>query len=53
MRRVGTPALRALGIDEIASRKGHPYRSVVSYLVRRRAIWFGGKDRSEESLGLF
>jgi transposase len=53
LRRVGTPAPRVLGIDEIAIRKGHTYRIVVSDLVRRRAIWFGGKDRSEESLDLF
>ena len=53
LRRVGTPAPRVLGIDEIAIRKGHTYRVVVSDLVRRRAIWFGGKDRSEESLDLF
>jgi transposase len=52
-RRGGTPAPRVLGIDEIAIRKGHTYRIVVSDLVRRRAIWFGGKDRSEESLDLF
>ena len=53
LRRVGTPAPRVLGIDEIAIRKGHTYRVVVSDLVRRRAIWFGGKDRSEASLDLF
>jgi transposase len=53
LRRVGTPAPRVLGIDEIAIRKGHTYRIVVSDLARRRAIWFGGKDRSEESLDLF
>jgi transposase len=53
LRRVGAPAPRVLGIDEIAIRKGHTYRIVVSDLVRRRAIWFGGKDRSEESLDWF
>ena len=53
LRRVGTPAPRVLGIDEIAIRKGHTYRVVVSDLVRRRAIWFGGTDRSAESLDLF
>jgi transposase len=53
LRRVGTPAPQVLGVDEIAIRKGHTYRIVVSDLVRRRAIWFGGKDRSEESLDVF
>jgi len=53
LRRVGTPAPRVLGIDEIAIRKGHTYRVVVSDLVRRRALWFGGTDRSAESLDLF
>ena len=36
--RAGTPAPQVLGIDEIAIRKGHTYRIVVSDLVRRRAI---------------
>ena len=53
LRRVGTPAPRVIGVDEIAIRKGHTYRIVLSDLVRRRAIWFGGKDRSEASLDLF
>ena len=29
------------------------YRIVVSDLLRRRPIWFGGEDRSEESMALF
>jgi transposase len=53
LRRVGTPAPSVIGIDEIAIRKGHTYRIVVSDLVRGRPIWFGGHDRSEESLDLF
>lgn len=53
LRRVGTPAPKVIGIDEISIRKGHTYRIVVSDLVRRRPIWFGGRDRSEESLDLF
>jgi transposase len=53
LRRVGTPAPRAIGIDEISIRKGHTYRIVVSDLERRRPIWFGGQDRSEASLDLF
>lgn len=53
LRRSGNPAARVIGIDEISLRKGHVYRIVVSDLERRRPIWFGGKDRSEESMGLF
>src|SRR5436305_1482336 len=44
---------RCIGIDEIAIAKGHQYRIVVSDLERGRAIWFGGKDRSEASLDEF
>ena len=51
--RAGTPAPRAIGIDEIAIRKGHTYRIVVSDLDRGRPTWFGGKDRSEASMGEF
>ncbi len=53
LRRVGNPAPRVIGIDEISIRKGHNYRIVVSDLERKRPIWFGGKDRTEESLDLF
>ena len=53
LRRAGTPGPKIIGIDEIALRKGHTYRIVVSDLVRRRAIWFGGTDRSEASLDEF
>ena len=44
---------RVIGIDEISIRKGHTYRIVVSDLERRCPIWFGGIDRSEESMNLF
>jgi transposase len=47
----GTPRPKVIGIDEISIRKGHTYRIVVSDLLRGRPIWFGGKDRSEGSLG--
>ena len=47
LKRAGTPSPRVIGIDEIAIRKGHTYRIVVSDLLRGRPIWFGGKDRSE------
>jgi transposase len=53
LRRAGNPAPRVIGIDEIAIAKGHQYRIVVSDLERGRAIWFGGQDRSEESLDQF
>jgi transposase len=53
LRRVGTPAPRVIGIDEIAIAKGHKYRIVVSDLERGRPIWFGGQDRSEASLEEF
>jgi transposase len=51
--RVGTPAPRIIGIDEVSIRKGHDYRIVVSDLERRRPIWFGGKDRKEASMAEF
>src|SRR2546429_699103 len=53
LKRAGTPSPRVIGIDEIAIRKGHTYRIVVSDLLRGRPIWFGGKDRSDASLGEF
>ena len=53
LRRAGKPAPKVVGIDEISIRKGHTYRIVVSDLERRRPIWFGGKDRSEESMDAF
>ena len=51
--RAGMPAPRAIGIDEIAIRKGHEYRIVVSDLDRGRPIWFGGKGRTTEDADLF
>jgi transposase len=53
LRRIGTPGPKVIGIDEISIRKGHTYRIVVSDLERKRPIWFGGEDRSEESMDLF
>jgi transposase len=49
----GTPGPKGSGSDERAIRKGHPYRIVVSDLIRRQAIWFGGEDRSEASMAQF
>ena len=51
--KAGTPAPKAIGIDEISIRKGHTYRIVVSDLIRHRPIWFGGEDRKEASMALF
>ena len=51
--RVGNPGPKVIGIDEFSLRKGHTYRLVVSDLERKRPIWFGGEDRSEESLDRF
>jgi transposase len=53
LRRAGEPAPKVIGIDEIAVGPRHSYRIVVSDLERKRPIWFGGKDRSEESIDLF
>jgi transposase len=53
LRRAGTPGPKIIGIDEVSIRKGHTYRIVVSDLERKRAIWFGGEDRSEKSMGQF
>ena len=44
---------KVIGIDEISVRRGHDYRIVVSDLIEGRPIWFGGKDRSEESMDMF
>ena len=53
LRRATPPAPAVIGIDEIAVGRRHAYRIVVSDLIRRRPIWFGGVDRSEASLDSF
>jgi transposase len=53
LRRAGKPNPKVIGIDEISIRKRHDYRIVVSDLEKKRPIWFGGEDRSEESMNLF
>lgn len=53
LRRAGMPGPLVIGIDEISVKKGQEYRIVVSDLLRRRAIWFGGEDRKEGSMDLF
>lgn len=49
----GTPAPQVIGVDEIAIRKGHDYRIIVSDLDRERPIWVGGLGRGEEDLDSF
>lgn len=51
--RAGHPAPEVIGIDELAIGPRHTYRIVVSDLLRRRPIWFGGQDRSEASMDAF
>lgn len=51
--KAGSPAPKAIGIDEISIRKGHTYRIVVSDLIRGRPIWFGGENRSVQSMSQF
>jgi transposase len=53
LRRAGAPKPEVIGLDEISVSQRHDYRIVVSDLERRRPIWFGGADRSAESLDLF
>ena len=53
LRRSGKIRPKIIGVDEIAVRKGHVYRIVVSDLEKGRPVWFGGKDRSEESMDEF
>lgn len=51
--KAGAPSPVVIGVDEISIKKRHIYRIVVSDLLARRAIWFGGEDRSEGSLAQF
>jgi len=53
LKQAGKREPEVIGIDEISIRKGHTYRIVVSDLEKRIPIWFGGKDRSEESMDEF
>lgn len=53
LRRAPQARPRVVGIDEVSVGQGHQYRIVVSDLEKRRAIWFGGTDRSEASLDQF
>jgi len=52
LKRIGKPAPRIIGVDEISVRKGHEYRIIVSDLERKRPIWYGGTDRSEKSMDM-
>lgn len=49
----GPPAPRVIGVDELAIRKGHNYRIIVSDLEKGRPIWVGGEGRKEVDLDLF
>ena len=49
----GSPAPEVIGIDELSIGPRHTYRIIVSDLIRRRPIWFGGADRSEASIDAF
>ena len=53
LERIGRPGPEVIGIDELSIGPRHTYRIVVSDLIRRRPIWFGGTDRSEASLDAF
>ena len=53
IKRAGHPRPKVPGVDEISIRKGQTYRIVMSDLERRRAIWFGGEDCSEDSMDEF
>jgi transposase len=53
LERADVPGPKAIGNVEISIRKGHTYRIVVSDLIRRRPIWFGGEGRSEASIEQF
>jgi transposase len=44
---------QVIGVDEVSIRKGHTYRIVVSDLEKKEPIWFGGQDRSAESMDGF
>jgi transposase len=53
LRRAGEASPTVIGIDEISVAAHHKYRIVVSDLEAGRPVWFGGSDRSEESLDAF
>jgi transposase len=53
LKRAAKPRPKVIGIDEVSIRKGHTYRIVVSDLEKFKPIWFGGSDRSEESMDKF
>ncbi|MBK9132465.1 MAG: ISL3 family transposase [Gammaproteobacteria bacterium] len=53
LRRHPMPATTAIGVDEIAIRKGHEYRVVVSDLVGQRPIWFGVQVANRWTLSSF
>ena len=42
-----------IGVDEVAIRKGHRYRIVVSDLILERPIWVGKEGRKEADFQVF
>ena len=50
LRRTGPPRPQRIGIDEIAIGRHHQYRFVVNDLDAGRPIWFGGSDRSVNTI---
>lgn len=53
LRRYPARAPEVIGIDEISAGPRGAYRIVVSDVLRRRCIWYGGTDRSEKSMDEF
>jgi transposase len=53
LRRAGSPGPKVIGVDEISAGRGHRYRIVVSDLLRRRPIGFGGTGRTEADMDGF
>ncbi len=53
LKRAAKPSPQTLGIDQISIRESQVYRIVVSDLHRQRPIWFGGEERSEQSMDEF
>jgi transposase len=51
--RAGCPGPEVIGVDELAVGPRHTYRIIVSDLLRRRPLWFGGIDRSEAGMDAF
>lgn len=53
LNRADAASPQVVGIDEISRCKGHTYSIIVSDLEAKRPIWYGGIDRSKESMDVF